>query len=934
MNNTFQTSNLFENLAAGNYTFVVRDVNGMEAMVNLNINEPAALSLQIDTDQDQALLNAQGGTVPYQYSVDNSALQSSPQFSNLTAGSHTATVVDANECTLSVDFTITISPIQAQVVEIANILCAGDTNGSIIVNASGGILPYTYSIDGNNFQDLNSFDNLAADVYTITVRDNSGLETEVMYTLTEPMALVLDAGVTNNMVLINVSGGTAPFEYNVNGGDFQTANQFFNLASGDYTFEVRDANDCTNTVEANVNFTALSGQSSLEQEISCAGAEDGIISTSAIGGTSPYTYSIDGITFQNAALFTNLGSGVYTVIIRDSDGIEFSTNSVVLNEPTEIIASLDQVDREVVINASGGTGVLGYSLDDITYQSDNFFDNLANGEYTVYIQDSRGCTLAIDFTIEVNDIIGILSISQNISCHDANDGIIAVEATGGTAPREYSIDGGATYQASNFFVNLEPGEYEVTIRDADGLTATTNNVVILTNPDRIELSVDLLGNDATILANGGTGNLQYSIDGINYMPDNLFSNLSNGQFTAYVRDANECVESLDFEVDFTVFSANTSVSGENLCAGDEGVSITVVGNGGAPPYTYRMGNGNFSNQDVFENLGAGVYDFSAQDATGSIINLTVEITEPSELTLNVEVTGADIRLIADGGTPPYVFSIDGVNFQDSEIFTDLENGQYTLQVRDANGCITGEEIVIQLIDPLSVDIEVTDILCAMQAAGGSLLATGIGGTAPYQYSLDNGSFQSSGLFENVTSGTHNLTIMDASMISVTTEVEVTAPSMLEADFDINDKDLEINILGGTPPYTYSLDGGQSFSDDNIFLNLEIGDYEVIVEDANGCTITQMISIISTSTASIDQSLIFSLYPNPAKGSTRLTLDTNTAQEVQISLVDILGRTVREYNKNVRNGDQYEIDINNILPGTYLIRVDIDGLTAIKKLIVQ
>ena len=160
------------------------------------------------------------------------------------------------------------------------------------------------------------------------------------------------------------------------------------------------------------------------------------------------------------------------------------------------------------------------------------------------------------------------------------------------------------------------------------------------------------------------------------------------------------------------------------------------------------------------------------------------------------------------------------------------------------------------------------------------------------------------------------------------------PSPLEIDITINDNDVEIDVVGGTAPYTYSIDGGQTFTNDNIFADLEVGDYEVIVEDGNGCTVTQMISIISTSTIQLDQSLIFELYPNPAQGRTSLTLNSNTAQDVQISLADILGRTVRVFDTNLSNGTQYDLDINDVVSGTYLIRVDMDGLTAIKKLIVQ
>ena len=935
LNNNFQSNNVFANLAAGNYNFVVRDVNGMQATANISVSEPVALSLQVDTNQDQATLNVQGGTAPYQYSVDNGTLQSSLQFSNLAAGNHSAMVIDVNNCSLSTNFTITISPIEAEIVETSSILCAGDNNGSIRVNASGGIMPYTFSIDGNNFQSENTFENLSANNYTIIVRDVNNLETQLSYTLSEPMPLSLDAAITNDMVVINALGGTPPYEYNIDGGNFQTANQFFNLPSGDYTFEVRDANNCSNTIDANINFIKLSGEANLVQSISCAGAEDGSIEAVAIGGNAPYSYSLDGINFQNAALFSNLASGVYSIVIRDNDGIEFSTNTIVLNNPTAILATIDQDEREVEINASGGTGMLGYSLDGITFQSNNVFSNLVNGDYTVYIQDSRMCAVTLDFTISVNDIVGITSISQEISCHDANDGIIAVESSGGTAPREFSIDGGITYQASNFFTDLAPGEYEVTIRDADGLIAIANNTVQLSNPERIEVEVQLVGDNVNVLASGGTGTLLYSLNGMDFTPNNIFTNLPNGPYTVYVRDANDCEVTQNFSLEFTELSASVSLAGENLCAGDELVSITITGSGGTPPYAYRINNGNFTTENVFSNLGAGIYTLSIQDAIGAIRELPdVEIEEPAVLFLSSDVDGDKVSLIAQGGTSPYSYSLNGIDFQDSEIFMDLDNDDYTALVRDNNGCTASADFTINVIPPLSVEIEVRDILYCNNPVTGSILATGMGGVAPYQYSLDNGPFRSSGLFVDVTPGAHNLTIMDDNSISVTTQVELVAPSPLEIDITINDNDVEIDVVGGTAPYTYSIDGGQTFTNDNIFADLEVGDYEVIVEDGNGCTVTQMISIISTSTIQLDQSLIFELYPNPAQGRTSLTLNSNTAQDVQISLADILGRTVRVFDTNLSNGTQYDLDINDVVSGTYLIRVDMNGLTAIKKLIVQ
>jgi len=800
--------------------------------------------------------------------------------------------------------------------------------------ASGGILPYTYSIDGNNFQSSNTFDNLSAGTYTITIRDAIGANVFVIYNLTEPDALSLEAIVQNDAITINTSGGTPPYQYSLDGSDFQTSNQFFNLADTDFTFDVLDANQCLETITASVSFTPLTGTSEITQEIDCVGNESGEIEATASGGIAPYTYSLDGITFQNQSTFANLGNGVYTIIIRDSDGIEFNTNAVTLNNPPAILVSIDQDERSITANATGGTDNLTYSIDNVDFQSSNVFNGLVNGEYTLYVRDSRNCIVELDFNILFNDIIGISSIAQQITCHDANDGMIAVESAGGTAPREFSIDNGATYQSSNFFENLAAGEYTVIVRDADGLTITSNAVVIV-NPDEINISITVDGNDASVNANGGTGNLTYSIDGLDFSNNSTFENLINGIYTAYVRDANDCLVSENFEINIDALGGTATIVGENLCFGDFDTGLQLQGNGGTPPYQYSIDGGqNFGVTDFFASLGAGIYSIVIRDDNGTIFNLQpTEILQPDLLTLVSQVDAGNVSLTPQGGTPPYSYSLDGSDFQASEVFTGLPNGNYTAIVQDANDCAATADFSINVIAPLSQSIEIIDILDCTGQIAGNIQVTGSGGTPPYEFSLDNGPFQSSGLFENVAPGDHQVSIRDASMATITNPVTLTTPSPLELDIIITDNDVEINVQGGIPPYDYSIDAGQSFSTERFFTDLELGDYEVIVEDDNGCVVSELFSIITVSVGQIDQSLIFSLQPNPANGSTSLFLDANTAQDIQISLVDILGRTVRIFETNQIN-DEYELDINGVVPGTYLLQVDIDGRTAVKKLVVQ
>ncbi len=933
--NNFQSNGTFTNLGVGSYIIIVEDAVGAQVNTIVELTQPEAITIQVTTDQSTATINVQGGTPSYSYAIDGGSFQTNSLFENLTNGQHEVVVIDANECLSMTTFNISINMLTASAFEVNPILCAGDSNGSINVNAANGALPYTYSIDGNSFQADPTFDGLSAGTYTVTVIDADDFSTTASVTLSEPTALSLNTVVDLNTISLIASGGTAPYEYSIDGGTYQNESQFNNLAADMYALSVRDNNGCVTTLSETISYEMLAGQLSTSLEIDCSGNSNGVIEAQAIGGVAPYMYSLNGDDFQAASTFTGLSANTYTVTIRDSNGDEATTNSTVLADPNPIIIVLAQDESTLTVNATGGTGDLSYSLDGIDFQSSNIFENLANGDYTVYVADQNACEAEADFTVLVNDLIAILSLSQAITCHDESDGVIVVETSGGTNPKEYTLDG-TDFQTSNFFEGLAAGEYTVTVRDANGLTTTTG-VVILENPLEISISVEITNNSANIFAIGGTGTLSYSIDGSDYMPGSNFTDLSPGSYTAYVLDANNCPSTEDFEITYTMLEGSVSLSGENLCAGDQLVTATVSASGGTAPYTLSIDGQSFSTSNIFDMLGAGTYTITIQDADGETFTIpSFEITDPSPLNLALQVNDSSVEIVAQGGTAPYQFSINGVDFQDLNIFDNLENGDYTAVVSDANGCQAMQEFSINVLAPLSLETEVTanTVDCTAVNAG-TITATGIGGTPPYLYSLNEGPFESTNVFPDLPAGEYRITVQDALMNTVSNLVFLSIPDVLSMDIVITDNNIEVNVSGGTPPYQYSIDNGQTFSNIQIFEGLAVGDYEVVVEDANGCTVTEMISITSVAVSYINESLIFYIQPNPAQGSTQLLLDVQPTETIEISLVDILGRTVRNYNDVTQNSsNSYELNLDGLIPGTYLVRIEMEGQIAAKRLIVQ
>jgi hypothetical protein len=177
---TYQASNTFNGLMAGAYTIYAKDANGCVGQNSLTINEPTVLNLSAvptmitcnGTNNGSIVASASGGTNPYTYSIDGTNFLSSGTFSDLTAGNYTLTTSDSKGCISTFNTTIT----QPESVSLSGVSTGSTTssNGTITLTGSGGLTPYTYSINGTNYFSGALFSNLAPGIYTCYVKDNNG----------------------------------------------------------------------------------------------------------------------------------------------------------------------------------------------------------------------------------------------------------------------------------------------------------------------------------------------------------------------------------------------------------------------------------------------------------------------------------------------------------------------------------------------------------------------------------------------------------------------------------------------------------------------------------------------------------------------------------------------------------------------------------------
>ncbi|MHC2990145.1 hypothetical protein OB13_00510, partial [Pontibacter sp. HJ8] len=267
------------------------------------------------------------------------------------AGTHTITVKDAKGCVFSK--AVSVSNVAGPVFSAtAQSTTCGASNGRITVSGvTGGVSPYTYSKDGDNFQTTTVFENLLAGTYSIIVKDANGCLGTVTVEVKDiagpsDFALTAAASTCGNsnasLSIGNVTGGTAPYTYSKDGANFQESATFTGLAAGAHTITVKDANGCVFAKTIEVENIAGPTDLTLASTSSTCGSRNGVISVSGVtSGTAPYTYSLNGTNYQTATTFEAVLAGSYTVTVKDANGCTFAKEVTVGNiaGPTDLAAT-------------------------------------------------------------------------------------------------------------------------------------------------------------------------------------------------------------------------------------------------------------------------------------------------------------------------------------------------------------------------------------------------------------------------------------------------------------------------------------------------------------------------------------------------------------------------------------------------------------------
>jgi|GEM_PF-767588 len=849
-------------LSGGIYMVTVSDCNGCTITGSYTISEATALTCSVASTNvncaggadGTATASVLGGTPPYSYLWNTGAVTSG--IVNLSAGTYTVTITDANSCTTTCSATLTApaTGIVSIASNITNIVCNGEDTGAATYQTSGGSPPYTLDWS-NGQQDLNVMPNiqitnssLSAGTYFITITDSNGCTLLKSFTLTENPALLaavsnimdpLCFGESTGQATYTPSGGVPPYNYTWDSGEStMTAT---GLSAGFNFTTVSDALGCSKTYSLFLGQPPLLNCSAFSLPATCNGSSDGSVSTNVSGGTlnpGSMDYQYMWNTGQTTASLSNLTAGMYMVTVTDDNGCT-TTCAATVFEPDSLIISL--AGSNLLCNNDNSGSI------DMTVTGGNDCNaNVCTAYADTLSANPTQCASATSTT-------NISAILYGNSVVPAGFDIIFFLTSGNGLITE-SVDtipsfdvGTGNYRIHTFV--YDPGTFDLT---------------------SITFGVTTFFDINSTLVQGG-GSVCAALDtGAQFQVLSCFNKTSPNE--SEIAKSEKKLETHNKLTIKSILDRNSSFANNKSAKVDLSQSNNLL-NQYSNLYNQRGGS-NFGNNDTYlwsngattediTGLSAGTYTVTVTDCRGCVATDAITITEPdslmgmpmgTNLLCNGDSTG-NIDLVVSGGTTPYNYIWS--NGAMTEDISGLAAGTYTVTVGDANRCSTTASVILTEPGILSALAIGSNLLC-FEDATGSINLTVTGGTPAYNYNWSNGE-----TVEDITglaAGTYMVTVTDANGCIATMSTMLTEPPLLTVTatttevtcYGGSDGTAASTVTGGTPAYSYNWSNGETTKN---ITGLVAGTYTLTVTDANECSATTSVMVVEPPEYSCDMMVV-------------------------------------------------------------------------------
>ncbi|MFN8810691.1 MAG: SprB repeat-containing protein, partial [Cyclobacteriaceae bacterium] len=586
-------------LLSNTYTVTITDSRGcVGSRTTPVIIQPAQLvSTAIKTDvtcfgasNGSVNLTVTGGTSPYLYSWSNGA--TTEDLISRPPGLYSVTVTDANGCTTNTSATI-IQPAQLTLSQgtSSHVLCNGQANGSVTLNATGGTGVYEYSRDGITWQPSSTISSLNATSHTLRVRDQNLCINQIIVTITQPPVLTASVGSiqgatcgqSNGSASSLANGGTGTYSFAWRNGLNQvvsTAPTLVNVPGGTYSVTVTDQNGCTDFEDAAIP-SPDGPQATINSTTPtrCSDSNDGRATITVSQGQAPYT-----IVWNNGETGLNPvalrpGIGINIVTITDATGC-ITSQVVNVPSPPTLEATPPVIQQATCpagtngsIQTLGAGGTAPYTYAWNTGATTSLLNNIGAGTYSLTIRDANNCTITESITLSDKPAITVQTVSEVApACAGRSDGSISVNAMGGNGTFSYAWNTGAT---GSTLASIGAGTYTVTATDVLG--CTSQRTFVFADPPPLSLD---LGPDRKICV-GGILTIASPENAASYVwsSSNGFSSTLKqvtltqaGDYTLRIVNANGCLA----EDTFTLTTATDLLSADFLMIPQAEAGDTII----------------------------------------------------------------------------------------------------------------------------------------------------------------------------------------------------------------------------------------------------------------------------------------------------------------------------------------------------------------------
>ncbi len=922
-----------------------------ESTINLGITATVDKAANCNPNSGIISAIATNGTPPYLYQLTTSAtppvatdlLWASASTFNVDANSYYVHVQDAYGCIQSTPVIVLPPDPEPAITATLNNQCTV-TEGNFAIDVTlttVGIAPYSYSADGGAFQTRIApftISNLSSGTHTIEVQDANGCGNLVSVDIEAPIEIIpaiTTLPTCNNddgQILITGSGGTGSYTYTITPNPASISligNVFSGVPSGNYTVTVTDTTtSCFEDVTVVLPEATPPTFATSPTAVTCFGDNDGTFELNVSAYSGPYTYevfdslsvSVFGVvnanTSTNPELVTGLLAGTYSVVITETASPFCSAaSSVIIPSPSESLnlvaleasnVTCDDDKGTITATATGGWGNYEYELTGtatVAYSSNGTFTNLSAGSYTVNVRDAGDCIDSDNLTLNLPTPIdaSITATPSLLSCFgDTNANITVSAVTGGQNTNyTYTLNmvaptvSSSGPQTSPIFYGLGIGTYNVVVTDGYNCEFTSTDVVI-TQPSEVEANLVKATSQTcttqttlTLSATGGTGTYEYSDTAsfatiLGTFATSVTFPVANGTYSYYVRDANSCSANVSNDITIDPLPTLTvSLDTTNAvinCAGDDNGIIIVSAEGGLGSYVYTLQDtsGNpitpvtQNSPGVFTNLPVGNYQVQVDSGDCLEVSATAPITNaasplditfnPIDVTCNGENDGMlEITTSGGSGTIKYAISPQLDQFFDAETVENLAPGNYDIVVQDELGCYVTYNFDINQPAPLGFTYTIISEAPCDGDSTGSFTIEILGGEPPYSVSLDDITYTPLPLgvttytFSGLEGGEKMVYVLDSgncggdSPFSIPLREPVILDPLANIDYEcINDLTNNTNTVTNSVTVTvdssitdisileYSLDGGTFAIGTGIYENLSPGPHSVEVRHPNGC----------------------------------------------------------------------------------------------------